>query len=239
MKKLVTIIALIIGTTLMSGCIIHVGAGDYSSAKIKLDRSLSLDASELSTFDVYAKQGDIKIIGVDGSDTIEVKAKIRMSDNRDYTLELKESGSTAYFESYFSKGKNSWSTGSQYIDLVVYMPSEMALKLEQGSGDLTVENIKNGLQLDDSSGDTNLTDIKGSLEIKDTSGDLDIRRTDGDITLEDGSGDIDIYDTTGNVRISDGSGDIYVKTAKSLTVLEGGSGDTDYSDIETNVSLRN
>jgi DUF4097 and DUF4098 domain-containing protein YvlB len=254
MKKLFAMAVFVGCLLLLKGCIVHVGSG-IQSAKYTFERSLTIETSQLAKFNVETKQGDITIIGEDGRNSIDVKAKISTNEPENFTLQLQESGNTVYLQSHFNSGFKGWTSGAQYIDLVVYMPSEMALEVQQRSGDLSIKNVKKGLNLDDSSGDIDLQNIIGSVDVKDTSGDIKMRstvgnlyiddtsgdikvvETEGNIQIEDTSGDIDLYGTSGSVIVDDSSGDIYVKTARSLQVTDDSSGDVDYSDIQENVSL--
>jgi hypothetical protein len=235
-KNLLTFTLIMIVSFALYGCVIHVGNNSDANTDT-FTRTLTLSTDQINQLDIIAKQGDVEIIGLSDTKTIEVEARIKKTDDRSFTFNLSKLGDTAYLVSHFDNTTNGWSFGSQYIDLTVYVPNDLLLKMEQRSGDLRIKNLNNDLVLDDTSGDITLFDISGNIELRDNSGDITIKRTQGDINIVDRSGDVDIYNTAGNVTIEDRSGDINVKTAMSLTVLDDGSGDIAYDDIQNGVNI--
>ncbi|WP_395338084.1 DUF4097 family beta strand repeat-containing protein [Ningiella sp. W23] len=240
-----------VGCALMlsSGCVISVGS-DFNTADVKLDERLELDAEELTSFAVDTSVGDIDIVGVEGQKQIVVLAKIRTTQARDYELGLEKRGTTAFLASHHSSQNGSW-TAHPYIDLKVTMPADMALQVEQRSGDMTIKDINQSLKVKDRSGDLHIRNIGGMVDIEDRSGDLSIidisdsatirdrsgdllvRNIEGNVVITDTSGDIEIFNAQGDVEIKDTSGDIDVHGAQSINVIEDGSGDLDYSNIES------
>jgi hypothetical protein len=110
--------------------------------------------------------------------------------------------------------------GSAKLDFEVSVPDSMALRVEDGSGDMTIENV-------------------GSAEVTDGSGDMTIRGVNGDLVIRDGSGDMKIANVTGNIRINDGSGDIGVDGAGSVEIANDGSGSVDVHHVKHDVHIGN
>ncbi|EGM76388.1 hypothetical protein Rhein_3450 [Rheinheimera sp. A13L] len=251
MKKL---IAVCIPTLLLSACVIHVG---HSSATENLQheqRQLQLSAAGLSELKAETEAGDLKIVGVKGASQIEVTADIYSSDSRPFTLSLEKQGSAAVLKAVGSSCFGICTGSSAYADLVVTMPAELALALEDGSGDIHIEGLSSDLViedgsgnltvqggrhlvLEDGSGNVSLTQLSGNVTVEDGSGDLFIQQVAGTVLVEDGSGDIDIQQVKGMVTISDGSGDIRVQQAGGFTLLEDGSGELKIDQINGPVSL--
>ncbi|GEM_PF-1684416 len=232
----------------LSGCIIHVG-GSSRTADVELDDMLTLNTSGIERIIIDAGAGSLEVIGVDNADEISVDADILTTEERDYRLSLVRNGKDAKLIAIpNTKNRGSWRK-SPRIDLKVNLPSDLAVDIEDSSGDLRVENIDNRLRVDDSSGniviDTiggatlvedssgniKINNVAGDVNVDDGSGNINITSTIGDIFIDDGSGDVKVIDTDGAVTIDDGSGDIYVKKATGLTIIDDGSGRTTIQEV--------
>ena len=106
------------------------------------------------------------------------------------------------------------------LDFDVTVPDNIALRVEDGSGDLTIDNV-------------------ASVDLTDGSGDIVIRNVIGDLSVRDGSGDMNIDNVSGNVHISDGSGDIDVNGAGSVEISNDGSGGVDIRNVQHDVHIGN
>lgn len=241
--------------TLLSGCVVHIG-GSTSKADTHIERELELDASQLSKLVAETGAGSLSIIGSDTSDKITVKADIYTSDDLNYTLSLKQHGNTAKLvaEHDIQDGFRIHINQGHSIDLVITMPSKLALALDDSSGDITIKGLNNTIKVDDSSGDLTIdggksvyvddssgsiyvTNIQGNVEIEDSSGDTTVENTQGAVTINDGSGDVVVNNVTGTVKIDDGSGDISVNGAGGLIVEDDGSGDLDIDNVKGEVRI--
>lgn len=248
------LIAVCIPTLLLSACVIHVGHSSAAEDLKHQQRQLQLNAAGLSELKAETEAGDLKIIGVKGLTQIEVVADLYSSEDRPFTLSLEKQGSAAVLKAVGSSCIGICTGSSAYADLVVKVPAELALALEDGSGDIHIEGLSsdlliedgsgnltvqggNNLVLEDGSGNISLTQFSGNLTVEDGSGDLFVRQITGTVLVEDGSGDIDIQQVKGMVSISDGSGDIRVQHAGGFTLLEDGSGELKIDQINGPVSL--
>jgi DUF4097 and DUF4098 domain-containing protein YvlB len=251
MKK---IIVACIPPLLLSACVIHVG---HSSATENLkheQRQLQLSAVGLTELKAETEAGDLKIIGVKGANQIEVTADLYSSESKPFTLSLEKQGSAAVLKAVGSACIGFCTGSSAYADLIVKVPAELALTLEDGSGDIHIEGLSsdlliedgsghltvqggNNLVLEDGSGNISLTQLSGNVTVEDGSGDLFIQQVAGTVLVKDSSGDIDIQQVKGMVTISDGSGDIRVQQAGGFTLLEDGSGELKIDQINGPVSL--
>jgi hypothetical protein len=226
----------------MSGCFIHIG--NHHSVDQHIERTLELETKDLSELIAITGAGTVEIIGSDTADKIIVQADIYTSDDLDYTLSLERKGEMAKLiaEHNTFDGLTININQGTSIDLVITMPSDMALNLDDGSGDVAISGLKNTIEIDDGSGDLSvdggsslkLEDGSGSLSISNLTGDMQlvdgsgsvyISNIIGDIRLDDGSGSTLIENTQGGVKVSDGSGDLVIKNVTGEVKVDDGSGD--------------
>jgi hypothetical protein len=106
------------------------------------------------------------------------------------------------------------------LDFDVVVPDTIPLHVEDGPGEMTIENV-------------------GPSEVTDGAGDLTIRNVSGDLSVHDGSGDMTLENISGNVRIVDGSGGIAVHGAGSVEIIDDSSGWADISNIKRDVIIGN
>ncbi len=251
MKK---VIAVCMPVFLLSACVIHVGHSAAAEDLKHQQRQLELNAAGLTELKAETEAGDLKMIGVKGLTQIEVTADLYSSEDRPFTLSLEKQGSAAVLKAIGSSCTGICTGSSAYADLVVKVPAELALILNDGSGDIRIEGLSsdlvisdgsgnltvqggNNLVLEDGSGDASLTQLSGNLTVEDGSGDLFIRQVAGTVLVEDGSGDVDIQQVKGMVSVSDGSGDILVQQAGGFSLLDDGSGELKMDQINGPVSL--
>ncbi len=251
MKKL---IAVCFPTLLLSACVIHVGHSTAGEDLKHQQRQLQLTAAGLTELQAETEAGDLKIIGVKGLTQIEVSADLYSSEDKPFTLSLEKRGSAAVLKALGGNCIGICTGSSAYADLVIRVPVELALALEDGSGDIHIEGLSSdlaiedgsgnltvqggrNLALEDGSGNVSLTQLSGNLTVEDGSGDLFVRQIAGTVLVEDGSGDIDIQQVKGMVSVSDGSGNIRVQQAGGFTLLDDGSGELKIDQINGPVSL--
>ena len=218
-----TVIA-VAAASLLSGCVVYAnGNGGWGDDDLNYEkRELSLATEGLNELEIDAGAGFLEVYGEPGRTTIDVVAEIHYQDADDVELTLKPDGDEADLVAKMSS--SSWGNGSPRIDLVVYMPEALALDVNDGSGSITIRNIKANVDVEDGSGNLEIADIVGNVDVDDGSGSIDIRDIDGNLEVDDGSGSMDIKDVTGKVTIDDGSGSINVKNVGGLNIIDDGSG---------------
>lgn len=118
-------------------------------------------------------------------------------------------------------------TPGSKINFTVYVPDNLFISIHDGSGDLTVKNLSNGVYISDGSGSILVDSISGRIEVHDASGDIRIRNimSIGELTIRDDSGDIFAENIYGNIDINDASGSIYMDEVQGLVDIRDGSGD--------------
>lgn len=213
----------------------------FAASEYVEDRALNLDAGGISALQIEAGAGSLKVTGVDGLDQIEVEAIITVPGKNDdkarkkiesnLELTLEERGGKAVLRSIFEGGM--WNFGdSPSVQLIVRMPTQLDLNVDDGSGSIVVENVRGDIELVDGSGSISMSDVGGSVDVDDGSGSIDVSGVGGDISIVDGSGSIKVRDVAGSVVVDDGSGSINVADIEADLIIEGdGSGGLNFSNI--------
>jgi len=230
----------------------HLVSGAHENKQVE-EKTLKLSVDAIKQFEIEAGAGSIKLIGNDGNEIV-VTAKITKDSNTDYELSLEKKRGHAYL---ISRNEANYSNNQHHfeIDLEISVPSQLAINLTDGSGDISIENMFSDINITDGSGSIDLLDTKGSVEIKDGSGDIRISNVGGkvqindgsgsittknlsdDLDISDGSGDINIEQVTGSVIVRDGSGSINVDTVGNFKLVQDGSGDLDVTNVAGEVDL--
>lgn len=207
---------------LLSGCVVSPHMLDVVE--------LTLDAGTLQELEVRAEAGDLDIRGTPGATDVWARVELWSTAPDDCCgqgiLEAHlwdDGGGVGILDVEVDAGPHYWA------DLVVELPPELFLRVDDGSGDLLVEDV-GGLSLVDGSGDAWIAGISGPAQITDGSGDLHLEGVQGDVRVEDGTGDLAVLDVDGDVDILDGSGDILVERVTGTVTIDDGSGDIHVSD---------
>ena len=234
---------------LLTGCVIHVSPGQIAEQK---QQDLSVSAVNLNELKIDAEAGSLIIKGDSNATAITVNANIYAAKGDEtYTLTLEKHGDTAELISKLNNGNFSFYSGSSpHIDLIVSVPSNLNLDIDDDSGDIVIRAMQNDISIDDDSGSIvieggrtiNIDDDSGdirisNISIEDDSGSIMIDQGQGRIDIEDDSGDIQIENSQGPARIIDESGSISVKTLASALTIEDGSGDIDVRQIKGLVTI--
>lgn len=201
----------------------------------KDQKELSLAAEDIRKFEISAGAGDMTVTGDKNADTISVVAKIkgRDLDAGDYEIYLRRHGDRAYLYAH----TNNEGDNQTFIDLEVIVPSKTAMRIQDKSGDATINAIESNISVTDGSGDLEITEITGNIRLKDGSGGTSIRTVTGNVDVKDGSGDLEIITVTGNVDVDDGSGDLEVNTVTGDLDISDNSGDVEVYTVTGQVSV--
>ncbi len=126
------------------------------------------------------------------------------------------------------------------LDLTLEVPSDLALRIEDGSGRVEIVGVAS-IALRDGSGEIRLEQVAGDVRVRDGSGSLSILEIEGGLTIvSDGSGEIDIAAVRGDVEIgSDGSGGITIRDVTGHVLIgRDGSGSIRIAGIGGDVTVR-
>jgi len=222
--------------SLLSGCIVIASP---SRADFHTQRQLNLDANAITTLDVDTGAGSLIIRGQQGLSEIKLTAEIyTSSDNKNnFDLELKKSGDTAYLVAKTPNSFGSWIGSSPHIDVVVYVPPAMMLDIDDGSGDIQINDIDASIEVNDGSGDLVISQVIGNVGIDDGSGNLIVNNVAGNIKIEDGSGNLTIDHANGMIDIEDGSGELTVNNVVGNVNVVDDSGEITLENISGSVDI--
>ncbi|XQW83730.1 hypothetical protein ACOYR1_11315 [Thalassotalea piscium] len=181
-------------------------------------KTMSLNATDLSSLQLNIGAGSLTLTG-SNSDKIHVNAKIYQTRaHSEYRLALTKKSNTAQLIA-----DNDDSDMRTKIDLEVRLPSHLYVKIDDGSGSMSLANIASA-DIIDGSGSITVNDISGDLTITDGSGSITINNIAGHLTINDGSGSINAEMIKGSVKIKDGSGSITVNNVEQDVTISDGSG---------------
>ncbi len=225
---------------MFSASLAHASWSDFEEVRV-----LEVDAGSVSEFFIDAGAGSMTVNGDAGAKLIEVTATIQVDTGdeekarkaiaKHLTLTLDLDGDRAILKSFFDNGL--WGGTGGSIKLEIIVPTGIALRIDDGSGSIVIEDVEADVEIEDGSGSIKIYNV-GAVDIDDGSGSIDIRNASGDVVIVDGSGSIKVKAVNGSVTIDDGSGSIDVNDIENdLIILEDGSGGVSVSDVRGNVEL--
>ena len=209
-------------------------------------RDLGLGAGGIATVDIESGSGSLEVSGMSGADEISVTATILVSDRdadkarkiieSDLVLTLERREDTAVLKAYFED--KFWRRGDPpSVHVLVLMPDDLNLVVDDGSGPMSVSDISGAIDVDDGSGSITMTNVGGDVQIDDGSGSILADDVGGDLSIDDGSGSIKVRGVAGSVIIDDGSGSINVSDVEQdLIIVDDGSVGLNFSNIKGRVN---
>ena len=229
---------LLVGTFLSTDPAAAQRGGDRCEFGTEL--SVEMSASDSDRLTITAGSGALVVEGRSGASAVTATATVCASeewmlDEADVTLDRR--GSSVDLETFYPE--DSWrNDGYTRIDLHVKVPLGMAATIDDGSGSATLSGLGD-LTVDDGSGELYVEDIRGTVDIEDGSGGIEIRDVQGDVYVEDGSGSLDIVGVTGSVTVEDGSGSMDIRdVGEDVMAYDIGSGMLRVSDVKGDFTVR-
>lgn len=227
-------------------------------------KSLTLPASGIETLMIDCGAGFLDVEGREGQDVIEVSAEIVLKGKtekrvqefikKNVTLTLEQKGSRAILLSKIKQKFSLFNWKTAVINLTVFVPRNIGLNIddgsgwvkvgntggevfiEDGSGKIGIADVTGSVEVDDGSGEIKVTSVRGAVKVDDGSGDIVVKGVTGDVYVDDGSGTISVSEVGGNVTVSDSSGSIYVEQVEGDFILkDDGSGSVRVKDIKGRV----
>lgn len=225
-------------SVLLAGCLISpVAMAD--SCRYSRDINFDVPVNGLEQVDIDVGAGYLEIRGAPAANEISVRARACAS-TQDQLDEMDLSQSRRGNRLDISSEINStgspftlFGTRYAYIDVDISLPAGLSVNIEDGSGDIRIEDVSANLEIDDGSGDIIVSNLIGDIEVDDGSGDVELETITGAVRIQDGSGDIRLDVIQGDVHMpDDGSGSIRVQNVTgNVTVDDDGSGDIDVHDV--------
>lgn len=208
-------------------------------------RNVDLEATTLKSLLVELRATDAHVVGVTGLSKIEVRGTACASDRQwldDLQIDAHSSGSEATITARTGDHDNNFNLfgGSRYayLKLNVSVPSQLAVAIRSGSGDVVAASLA-ALDYHSGSGDLKASQIAGPLTLELGSADVDAHGV-GSVDLHrTGSGDVTVSDVGGEVRADhSGSGDLHFSDVKgNVSVGSVGSGDVRLANIAGDVQV--
>ena len=190
-------------------------------------RNADVNAQGAKSARIEAAAGILRVEGRSGITEVRVRGTAkseRRSRLDDIKLIAERRGDEIYIKADMPEWRNrGWmdSDDNMVLDLVIEVPTSLALDVSDGSGEAEFNNT-------------------GALELGDGSGEITIRNARGDVRVSDGSGNVTIEEVEGSVRVNDGSGNIRGRNVTgSFIVTDDGSGDIDVTGVGGTMRVEN
>ena len=214
------------GTCLSSA----VAAQDFTAP-----RTATVPTSGVQRIEVLALAGTLRIDGRAGIREARITGTARASSRsmlNDIKLIAETKNGTLFIEADIPERDSNWRDEYMALDLVIEVPAELPLQVEDGSGELEIRNV-GALDLKDGSGEATIEHVGGRLRVRDGSGEMRILDVKGDLEVTDGSGSLEIRQVEGGVEVdSKGSGELRIENVgKSVRVGSKGSGTVDVTHV--------
>lgn len=211
--------------------IVAAGLSTLASASSSYQGSFQKDLPVTGTVDleVLTRSGDITVHS--GSEkTVSIHGRIHVNDrwmsggkeNEVHQIEqnppISQTGNSIHID-YVNAREIS-------IDYEITVPADTSLRTHSGSGDQTIEGLRNNLNLESGSGDMRVSNLKGEVHVHTGSGNIEAREISGSFNAEAGSGDIRVEgNMASDFRVRTGSGNVEARTVTGGLHVEAGSGD--------------
>lgn len=215
--------------------------GALADCRFSASREADVDTNGARRAVIKAAAGDLTVRGSSSATRAQAKGEACADSQKDLDairIEARRDGDTVYIETVLPDD-DSWMRHDS-LDLTVELPAALEVRVEDSSGDLSVEGVKE-LRVDDSSGDQRIRDIGGNVKVTDSSGEIDIKQVRGNVEVSDSSGDVVVADITGNVTIPvDSSGGLSFRRVQGTVHIEtDSSGDISIDEVNHDVRIDN
>lgn len=202
---------------------------DYTSP-----RNAEVDARGARSAKIEAAAGILRIEGMPGITQVRVRGTARASRRSrldDIKLIAERRGDVVFIKADMPENNSGfWNSDNynQQLDLVIEVPTSLALDVKDGSGEAEFTNT-GAINFEDGSGNIGIRGAHGSVRVHDGSGNIIMEGVEGNVTVSDGSGEIRAGNVTGDFTVdSDGSGNIDVAgVGGTMRVESDGSGNID------------
>ncbi len=155
-------------------------------------------------------------------------------------VELTRRGNRAVIRGQFKQGfflRDLINPQSGHIHMDIMVPSAMELRIWDEEGDIYINTMEEDVLLDDGEGNIIIENTKGRIEIKDDEGDINGTGIEGEVTIDDGVGMISLSRVKGNIRIEDKGGDIETERIFGNVSLFDTDGGITLQEIEGDVNI--
>jgi hypothetical protein len=198
-----------IGITVLVATAIIVAIANWKSVTIALPER-SFDIQEHAQLILTNKPGGRVTVRRGVAGQIGVRAEkhlmgFRIDPERVQTR-FEQTGDTVRITTDYNWNSFLFSIGQMRYEIT--LPPEADLQIDNGSGRLSVEEIKGKLRLQTGSGGIEGRALQGQMYLKTGSGGIKLDQLDGQIEVLTGSGGIEGYSLRGSTRLKTGSGGV-------------------------------
>jgi hypothetical protein len=216
----------------------RIAAASDLDCEATAPRNVIVPAAGITRVVIVGRAGSLKVTGRDGAAEIRATGTACASSSKllaDIKLVGSRHGSEFRIE---AETPDVLLWGSASLPFEVILPTNVVTVVEDGSGELTIAHTGE-LHVTDGSGGLSISDVRGNLEVDDGSGELTIRNVTGDVRVKDGSGAISVDHVGGSVSIpDDGSGSLSVHDVRhNVSIDSKGSGHVSVTDVGGNFSV--
>ena len=205
--------------------------------KHRMEMAESLSAAGLKRLEVHAKAG---ILEIHGRNTDMIAADGKACATTPELLEavrwrLERNDDLAILTIDVPQTRDD---DHARLDVVIGLPEGLDIDVTDSSGSIVIERV-GAVRLRDGSGSITIDDIDGPLLLRDGSGSVELTNVRDNVDIEDSAGSLDVRDVDGTVRISDSSGSMTVRgISGSVEVDRDGSGSISVADVGGNFVVR-
>jgi len=189
-------------------------------------QSVNKTFNGVKKIELTTSSGDLKL-EKSSSDEVAIRMTYTYSTS-DFQPVLEQHGSTLVLKEDF-KAKKHVSGTSRWT---LAIPDGLEVKLNSGSGNIEVSNLKISANTNTGSGNYTWRNVSGDSKINTGSGDIIITEYDGKINMNTGSGDISIDNINGDVKANAGSGNLLLTKVKGGVQANSGSGNVKASELQ-------
>lgn len=220
--------------TIAASSAVTLPAAQQRECRHEAIRSVTLAATAQDRLDLIARAGSLRVIGRAGLSEVRVRGRACASSEdllEQLQIETERSGNAVRVEAAEVESSG-FSLGNRYhyLDLEIEVPAGMAADIQDGSGEIWLEDL-GSVDLTDGSGELQVRDLTGDLSINDGSGQVEVHGVAGDVNVEDGSGEILVEGVGGSVTVHDGSGQIEITDVEGSVRVTDGSGEINVNDV--------
>lgn len=165
-------------------------------------------------------------------------------------LALTKEGEEIFFVSMFDSDNQNldhsfdfFRAPARKVNLEIFVPSDLDIKLNDRSGELSIKEVNNNLDITDTSGGILIQDVVGDLNLIDHSGEVNIQNVnenvEGDpvINITDHSGGLSLYNLTGKTRVVDYSGGLFIDYLVGELDVEDNSGSIEINEVKGAITI--
>ncbi|MBI3405952.1 MAG: DUF4097 family beta strand repeat protein [Acidobacteria bacterium] len=127
--------------------------------------------------------------------------------------------------------------GGARISYVIEVPSNSEVRVENGSGDVAVQDVQGPLNLETGSGDMQVSRIQQRADLKAGSGDITVHSAKGQVVVTARSGELVLEDVGGDIRAQTGSGDIRINRPGGKVEARANSGDVAIDGVSADLRI--